>query len=104
MQEYSRGFRILRNAYQAHVGLALYSVFEYQHPVGEGGGHKTEFTDGRPGGGGGLNLVVMVTVWLVRPLHWPQTEAIPLISRSSPTGTLNARMDYWGRAGAKPYM
>ena len=81
MQEYSRGFKILRNAYQAHVGLALYSVFAYQHPVGEGGGHKTEFTDGRPGGGGGLNLVVMVTVWLVRPLHWPQTEAIPLISR-----------------------
>ena len=45
MQEYSRGFKILRNAYQAHVGLALYSVFAYQHPVGEGGGHETEFTE-----------------------------------------------------------
>ena len=83
MQEYSRGFKILRNAYRAHVGLALYSVFAYQHPVGEGGGHKTEFTDGRPGGGGGRNLVV-ITVWLVRPLRWLQIEAISLISRPTP--------------------
>ena len=71
MQEYSRGFKILRNAYRAHVGLALYSVFAYQHPVGEGGGHKTEFTDGRPGGGGGRNLVVMDSVVSTTPALAP---------------------------------